>query len=70
MDPDHTRRANAIVAKLEWSKLGDSERQLRDATGMLAARRSTLDLAYTERWVHELGIEEQWRRASEASKAG
>jgi hypothetical protein len=57
---------DSIIAKLEWSKLGDSERQLRDAAGMLAARRATLDVAYIERWISELGLEEQWHRVISA----
>jgi hypothetical protein len=54
---------DAIVAKLEWAKLGDSERQLRDVAGVLAVRAATLDVAYIETWVTDLGLEEQWARA-------
>lgn len=54
---------DAIIAKLEWAKLGDSERQLRDVEGMLAVRAATLDLTYIEKWVADLGLETQWARA-------
>lgn len=54
---------DAIIAKLEWAKLCDSERQLRDVEGMLAVRGATLDVSYIEKWVAELGLETQWARA-------
>jgi hypothetical protein len=56
---------DSIVAKLEWAKLGDSERQLRDVAGMLETRGAAIDLAYVERWVGQLGLQSQWQRARE-----
>jgi hypothetical protein len=53
---------DAIIAKLEWAKLSDSERQLRDVEGVLAVRAANLDVSYIERWVAELGLETQWAR--------
>jgi hypothetical protein len=54
---------DTIVAKLEWSKAGSSERQLEDVAGILRVRGPELDLAYIERWVDELDLREQWDRA-------
>ena len=54
---------DAIIAKLEWAKLRDSERQLRDVAGVLDVRAATLDIAYIEKWVTDLGLETQWARA-------
>ena len=51
-----------LIAKLEWARLGESERQLRDAAGIVAIQGSALDLRYIERWVIELGLETQWER--------
>ncbi len=51
-----------IVAKLEWAKLGDSERQIRDVTEIMAVQGDTLDLARIERWVGELALEAEWAR--------
>lgn len=56
---------DAIIAKLEWAKLSDSERQLRDVAGVLSVRAATLDVTYIEKWVAELGLETQWARARE-----
>jgi acetolactate synthase regulatory subunit len=54
---------DTIIAKLEWAKLGASERQLVDVAGILRVRSATLDLAYVEHWVEELDLVEQWNRA-------
>lgn len=53
---------DAIIAKLEWAKRSDSERQLRDVAGIVTVRAATLDLAYIEEWVAELGLAAQWAR--------
>jgi hypothetical protein len=39
---------DVILSKLEWSKLGDSERQYRDAMQVAATQHLTLDLNYFE----------------------
>ncbi len=52
---------DTILAKLEWSrKAGRSEKQLEDATGVLAVN-PDLDRAYIERWASELGVLDSWR---------
>ncbi len=55
---------DTILAKLEWSQLGESERQLRDVVGVIELGGASLDRAYIERWVRELGVETLWERAS------
>ena len=52
-----------ILSKLEWSKLGESERQVKDAAVVLDKRRHLLDLPYIEKWVQELGLTSQWAHA-------
>jgi hypothetical protein len=54
---------DVVVAKLEWAKLGESERQLNDVASILSSRAGELDLTYIERWVDDLGLSEQWKRA-------
>jgi hypothetical protein len=54
---------DTIVAKLEWARAGESERQLRDVAGILELRSSDLDVDYIERWVEELGLHAEWTRA-------
>ena len=49
-----------IVTKLEWARKGASDRQLRDVQGVLAQSGPELDREHLERWVAELGLEEEW----------
>ena len=57
-----------LITKLWWSKLGESNRQLNDAAGIIEVQGTKLDVAYIERWVKELELREQWLAALE--KAG
>jgi hypothetical protein len=59
---------DSVLSKLEWAKLTQSERQLEDAAGILRVQQSTLDVAYIEHWVTQLGLTEQWQ--SIKAKAG
>lgn len=52
-----------IIAKLLWAREGESELQLRDAATVLQSQASKLDLAYIQRWVRRLKLDEQWRLA-------
>lgn len=56
-----------LIAKLEWAKIGESERQIRDAAGILAIQGHNLDFEYVEHWVAALGLEAQWQAAREAA---
>ena len=52
-----------VIAKLEWSVAGESERQIRDVGRILAVSGDSLDPAYLARWITELGLEEAFHRA-------
>jgi hypothetical protein len=54
-----------IIAKLEWSELGDSELQRRDILQLLDATGSSLDKAYLERWVRRLGLDGAWAKVTQ-----
>jgi hypothetical protein len=54
-----------IIAKLEWSELGDSELQRRDILQLLDATGSSLDHAYLERWLRSLGLERAWAEVTQ-----
>lgn len=58
-----TTAEDILIAKLEWAKLGESERQIEDAIGVIETQGAALDRAYVERWVRELGLEDQWQKA-------
>lgn len=55
-----------LISKLEWAKIGESERQIRDAAGVIATQGAALDRAYIERWVDILGLKAQWEAARAA----
>jgi predicted nucleotidyltransferase len=56
-----------VVAKLEWSRLAQSQRQIDDAAAILRARQETLDRSYIERWTRELHLEDEWGKARAAA---
>lgn len=56
---------DVLLAKLEWSKISESERQLTDAAGILQVQGDTIDRAYIEKWVRELELQTQWVAAQE-----
>jgi hypothetical protein len=57
------RAEDVILAKLEWSKLSQSQRQVEDAAGILKIRGDSLDLSYLDNWVRELGLTKEWNEA-------
>ena len=40
--------------------MGDSDRQLDDAAGILKMQSDALDLQYVEKWVEALELQQQW----------
>src|SRR5258708_3661847 len=52
-----------ILSKLEWAKMGESERQIRDAAVVLEKRQHNLDRDYIEKWIKELDLTSQWSQA-------
>jgi len=58
---------DVIIAKLEWSKLAQSRRQIEDVAAILRARWGWLDRSYIEKWIAELGLREGWNEAGRAA---
>lgn len=56
---------DVLLAKLQWAKLGESNRQLQDAAGIISTQGSYLDISYIEHWARELCLEEQWKALRE-----
>lgn len=54
---------DVVIAKLEWSKLAQSQRQIDDVAAMLRLRWESLDWPYLERWISELNLNEEWSNA-------
>jgi predicted nucleotidyltransferase len=51
-----------ILAKLDWSKRGESERQYRDALGVAKAQGASLNLPYLNQWAQDLGLSDLLNR--------
>jgi hypothetical protein len=49
-----------IIAKLEWSKRAQSQRQIEDVVAILRVRWDALHRPYLERWILELGLTKEW----------
>jgi hypothetical protein len=54
---------DVVIAKLEWAKLGESQRQIEDVAGILRIRASELDRAYLHHWLGQLHLQTQWKAA-------
>lgn len=59
-----------IIAKLEWSKLGASHRQIEDVVAILRVQGQALDMAYLRKWISELGLSVEWDRACGIAGSG
>jgi hypothetical protein len=53
---------DTILAKLEWSKMGESERQFADAVQVARVQGDRLDKPYLEKWAPELSVANLLRR--------
>lgn len=47
---------DVILSKLEWSKLGESDRQFRDASQVYALSKVSLEESHLDHWAAELGV--------------
>ena len=56
---------DVLIAKLQWAKQGESDRQMQDAAGIVKTQGSKLDLSYIECWVRALHVEDQWQAVRE-----
>lgn len=60
---------DTILAKLEWAKQAQSDRQLRDVLGVLQVQGSAIDAQYLQRWAVDLGVEEELTQALAQSRS-
>jgi hypothetical protein len=62
-----TSAEDIVLAKLEWSKLAQSQRQIEDVAAILRLRHEALDRSYLDAWIRELDLTEQWHDALRAA---
>ncbi len=58
---------DVVIAKLEWAKLANSQRQIEDAASILRLRAGALDQLYLDKWITELAVQEQWSAATRSA---
>jgi len=63
-----TSLEDIVLAKLEWAKPGQSERQIEDVAWILRSRMDELDRSYIDHWVEELGVHAEWNMATEKAR--
>jgi hypothetical protein len=54
---------DVLIAKLEWSRLGDSALQRRDVDLLLERTWSRLDRTYVDQWIEALDLQAEWDAA-------
>jgi predicted nucleotidyltransferase len=54
---------DVVIAKLEWSKLAESQRQLEDVATILTLRWEALDRSYLGKWISALDLRQEWSHA-------
>jgi hypothetical protein len=59
---------DVIVSKLEWAKLGQSVRQIRDVAQILKLRWNSLDRDYMQQWINDLDLSSEWNDACQESR--
>jgi len=59
---------DVVLAKIEWSKLAGSQRQIEDVAAILRLQWSRLDQNYLERWIAELNVQREWEQAKSAAR--
>ncbi len=59
---------DTILSKLVWSKMGESERQFRDALGVFIIQKENLDIQYLNLWAKRLNVEKLLEKVIKQSK--
>ena len=61
---------DVIIKKLEYFKLGGSEKHLRDIVGILKVQAEAIDRAYLLDWIARLGLHAEWALIEERLREG
>lgn len=58
---------DVLLAKLEWAKMSQSQRQIQDVVSILKLKNRELDRQYIEKWVAALALIPEWNNALAAA---
>lgn len=53
---------DTLIKKLEWFKMGESQKHLEDIRGMLKISGGKLDLKYIDKWTIKMGLYDIWQK--------
>lgn len=59
---------DVLLHKIYWDHLTPSERQIRDAHGIVAVQGTKLDIGYIKEWAKKLGIEDKTKEVFSGMK--
>ena len=60
--PPHVASAeDVMIAKMEWSKMSESARQLDDVASIMQVQGENLDRPYLKKWTAALRLDKQWQ---------
>ena len=57
-----TTPEDIILKKMEWYKMGESQKHLDDIKGILRISRDKLDLQYISQWALKIGVQDIWQQ--------
>jgi len=60
---------DVVIAKLEWAKRAQSQRQIEDAAGIMKIQGNSLDRSYLEKWIRELDLTKEWNAAQRITES-
>lgn len=52
---------DVIIMKMKFYKEGESEKHIRDITGILKVSGDIIDREYIENWANRLGLQDIWK---------
>jgi len=53
---------DTIIRKLEWFKMGESQKHIDDIKGILKISSPKIDLSYIDKWAIKIGVQDIWQK--------
>lgn len=61
---------DVIIKKMEFYKIGRSDKHIRDIAGILKVNGPHIDREYIERWARKFNVMDVWQLATDRAKSG